>query len=164
MWSNWNWKTMKYYDLYYILLIYNQVAEIVLNPKDQFIMHPCIHAVYKSNNLFWGLFGPLFRPRCLKWYSQGLQSNPWCIACSDWRSTYLRWHRNDDEVVDGGSSRNLPNWKPYRTTVNPNRTPSGMPCKNFTFFRNAWTLFSNVSKKKDWVDWRWRYSKLIVFN
>lgn len=39
-----------------------------------------------------------------------------------------------------------------------------MPGKNCTFFRNAWTLFSNVSKKKDWVDWRWRYSKLIVFN
>ena len=30
-----------------------------------------------------------------------------------------------------------------------------MPCNNFTFFRNAWTLFSNVSKKKDWVDWRY---------
>ena len=48
-----------------LYIIYNQVAEIVVNPKDQFIMDSCIHPVYKSNikQPMGSLFGgPFKRP------------------------------------------------------------------------------------------------------
>ena len=136
IWSNWNWKNQWNITMIYTTtVIYNQVAEIVVNPKDQFIMDPCIkRPAYKSNHKqpMGAFLGALV--------STNRNPGAWSDIAKGFNQTHDVLHARIEEVltsdtpfdrrgVDGGTSRNLPNWKPYKPPVIPNRTLRGCPAK-----------------------------------
>lgn len=139
-------------------------------------MDPCIRPVYKSNNLFWGLFKALVSTILA---TQGA----WSDIAKGFNQTHDVLHARIEEVLTsddtdfwstvGVDGWYLPATSQWETILNHrlNRigTLSGDARQKLHIFENAWTLFCNVSKKsygemfsECYVRLTGQYSKLIV--